>query len=98
MGLYERCYSGLLQAGKPTDNAYIESFNGKFSTECLNQYWFMTLDDACQKIENWRVDYNEVRPHNAIGNNPPISLVNGSGASNAPKAKTPENTAENVPF
>ncbi|MBB6262300.1 putative transposase, partial [Paenochrobactrum gallinarii] len=72
--------------GKPTDNAYIESFNGKFRAECLNQHWFMTLDDARQKMEDWRVDYNEVRPHSAIGNKPPISLMNGSGASGSPKA------------
>lgn len=49
--------------GKPTDNAYIESFNGKFRAECLNQHWFLTLDDARQKMEDWRRDYNEVRPH-----------------------------------
>ena len=78
--------------GKPTDNAYIESFNGKFRIECLNQHWFMTLDDARQKMEDWRVDYNEVRPHSAIGNKPPISLMNGSGATGSPKAKTPENS------
>ena len=70
--------------GKPTDNAYIESFNGKFRAECLNQHWFLTLDDARQKMEEWRIDYNEVRPHSAIGNKPPISLMIGSGASGPP--------------
>lgn len=55
---------------KPTDNAYIESFNGKFRAECLNQHWFVTLDDARQKMEEWRIDYNEVRPHSAIGSEP----------------------------
>ena len=70
--------------GKPTDNAYIESFNGKFRAECLNQHWFLTLDDARQKMEEWRRDYNEVRPHSAIGNKPPISLMNASGASGPP--------------
>ena len=64
--------------GKPTDNAFIESFNGKFRAECLNTHWFMSLDDARSKMEEWRKDYNEVRPHSAIGNNPPISLMNGS--------------------
>ena len=49
--------------GTPNDNAYIESFNGKFRAECLNQHWFMTLDDARQKMGDWRVDYNEFRPH-----------------------------------
>ena len=66
--------------GKPTDNAFIESFNGKFRSECLNAHWFMSLDDARRKIEDWRKDYNEVRPHSAIGNKPPISLINGSSA------------------
>lgn len=70
--------------GKPTDNAYIESFNGKFRAKCLNQHWFLTLDDARQKMEDWRRDYNEVRPHSAIGNKPPIALMNGSGASGPP--------------
>ncbi|SSC70766.1 unnamed protein product [Ciceribacter sp. T2.26MG-112.2] len=70
--------------GKPTDNAYIESFNGKFRAECLNQHWFLTLDDARQKMEDWRRDYNEARPHSAIGNEPPISLMIGSGASGPP--------------
>jgi len=68
--------------GKPTDNAFIESFNGKFRAECLNTHWFMSLDDARSKMEEWRKDYNEVRPHSAIGNNPPITLVNGSKVRN----------------
>ena len=62
--------------GKPTDNAFIESFNGKFRAECLNAHWFMNLDDAREKLENWRRDYNEFRPHSAIGNIPPVELVN----------------------
>lgn len=70
--------------GKPTDNAFIESFNGKFRAECLNAHWFMSLDDAREKMESWRKDYNEVRPHSAIGNKPPISLVSGSAAPAAP--------------
>jgi len=61
--------------GKPTDNAFIESFNGKFRAECLNAHWFMTLDDARRKCEAWRRDYNEERPHSAIGNKVPIELV-----------------------
>jgi len=66
--------------GKPTDNSYIESFNGKFRGECLNAHWFMSLDDARIKMEDWRRDYNEFRPHSAIGNKVPISLMNGSSA------------------
>ena len=54
--------------GSPTDNAYIESFNGRFRQECLNGHWFLSLDDARDKVEAWRRDYNEERPHNALGN------------------------------
>src|SRR5262249_15786631 len=61
--------------GKPTDNAFIESFNGKFRAECLNAHWFMSLDDARRKCEAWRRDYNEERPHSAIGNKAPIELI-----------------------
>ena len=70
--------------GKPTDNAFIESFNGKFRAECLNTHWFMSLDDARSKMEEWHKDYNEVRPHSAIGNKPPVSLMNRSVATLLP--------------
>ena len=65
---------------KPTDNSYIESFNGKFRAECLNAHWFMTLDDARAKMEDWLREYDEFRPHGAIGNKVPISFMNGSSA------------------
>jgi putative transposase len=70
--------------GKPMQNAFVESFNGSFRDECLNAHWFLTLDDARQKMEHWRRDYNEVRPHSAIGNKVPKSLLNGSGAAGPP--------------
>lgn len=54
--------------GKPTDNAFIESFNRGVRAECLNANWFLSLDDAKEKIEASRVDYNEQRPHSALGN------------------------------
>lgn len=57
--------------GKPTDNAFIEAFNSKLRSECLNAHWFMSLADAQKKLENWRRYYNEERPHSAIGNKPP---------------------------
>jgi putative transposase len=66
--------------GKPTDNAFIESFNGKFRAECLNAHWFMSLDDARRKCEAWRRDYNEERPHSAISNKAPIELIDRSVA------------------
>lgn len=52
--------------GKPTDNAVIESFNGRFRDECLNTHWFESLDDAEMKIDAWRWDYNEHRPHRSL--------------------------------
>lgn len=61
----------FIQPGKPTQNAFVESFNGKFRDSCLNQYWFMTLNDARERIENWRREYNEVQPHSALGYQPP---------------------------
>lgn len=53
--------------GKPTDNPFIESFNGSFRDECLNVNWFLSLDDARQKIEDWRCEYNADRPHQSLG-------------------------------
>ncbi len=67
--------------GKPTDNAFIEAFNGRFRAECLNAHWFLTLADAQEKLEDRRRYYNEDRPHGAIGNKPPILLQNPGGAS-----------------
>jgi hypothetical protein len=60
--------------GKPTDNAFIESFNARIRLECLNQHWFLDLDDARTKIELWRQDYNDVRPHSAIGERTPMTM------------------------
>tara|TARA_R110002096_G_scaffold409574_1_gene608983 strand:- start:5664 stop:6095 length:432 start_codon:yes stop_codon:yes gene_type:complete len=61
--------------GKPTDNAFIEAFNGRFRAECLTAHWFMSLADAAEKLEAWRRDYNWKRPHSAIGNNVPAALM-----------------------
>jgi len=52
--------------GKPTDNAIVESFNGKFREECLNAHWFESVEDAKEKIDAWRWDYNEHRPHRSL--------------------------------
>lgn len=65
----------FIRPGKPTQNAYCESFNGRMRDECLNQYWFRSLDNARRLIEAWRVDYNEVRPHSAIGAIPPAEFA-----------------------
>ena len=56
----------MIQAGKPTQNAFIESFNGRFRDECLNDHWFTTLAEARILISAWRQDYNQCRPHSAL--------------------------------
>lgn len=56
----------FIDPGKPTQNAYIESFNGRFREECLNLNWFTSLDEAQRIIEDWRIDYNECRPHSSL--------------------------------
>jgi len=61
--------------GKPTDNAYIESFNGSFRDECLNTNWFLSLEDAKQKIEDWRHEYNTFRPHSCLGDLTPEMFI-----------------------
>ena len=65
----------LIQPGKPMQNGYIESFNGKFRDECLNEHWFQTLQQAREAIAHWRRDYNEVRPHSSIGRIPPARFA-----------------------
>jgi len=57
----------FINPGKPNENAFIESFNGKFRDECLNENWFLSLEDARKTIENWRIDYNENRPYSSLG-------------------------------
>lgn len=57
--------------GKPTDNAHIESFNGSLRDECLNVHWFTSLADAKEKLDTWRIDYNESRPHKALNHRTP---------------------------
>lgn len=78
--------------GRPVDNAYAESFNARVRMECLGQHWFLDLDDARQKVEARRVEYNEVRPHSAIGDRTPMSLIHQppekSGASHEPEVLT----------
>ena len=61
--------------GKPTDNAFIEAFNARLRAECLNAHWFLSLADAAEKLEAWRRDDNEQRPHGAIGNKVPAALM-----------------------
>lgn len=67
--------------GKPTDNSYIESFNGRLRDECLNTHWFLSLADARTKIEEWRRDYNECRPHTSLGLRTPAEFASSAGAN-----------------
>ena len=64
--------------GKPTDNVYIEPFNGSLRDECLNMNWFLSMEDARAKIESWRREYNEFRPHSSLGERTPSEFA-GSG-------------------
>ena len=65
----------LIQPGRPMQNGYIESFNGKFRDECLNEHWFETLVQARSTIASWRQDYNQVRPHSSLGRIPPAEFA-----------------------
>ena len=64
-----------IQPGKPTQNALIESFNGRLRDECLNETLFSSLRDARYELSRWREDYNQVRPHSALGNLSPAEFV-----------------------
>ena len=64
-----------IQPGKPVQNAYVESFNGRLRDECLNANWFTSLNDARQKIESWREDYNQNRPHSSLKYLPPVEFA-----------------------
>ena len=67
-------HTGQTDTGKPTENGYIESFNGKFRDECLNLNWFQDLADSRVMIEDWRTDYNRDRPHSSLGYLTPLEF------------------------
>jgi putative transposase len=94
-----------VQPGRPMENGYVESFNGRFRDECLNENWFVDLAEAREKIEQWKQDYNQVRPHSALGYRTPEEFAAeaasfnrtgvGQEASNAgPLPHTPIPAAE----
>jgi putative transposase len=68
----------FITPGRPVENAYIESFNGKFRDECLNENWFIDLGQAREVIEAWRLDYNRVRPHSSLENLTPEEFATRS--------------------
>ena len=72
----------FIRPGKPVENAFVESFNGKFRDECLSVNWFTSLSDAQLAIEAWRRDYNECRPHTALGRRTPAEFTKTITATN----------------
>ncbi len=76
----------FIEPGKPVQNAFIESFNGKMRDECLNEHWFLSLGEARETIETWRRDYNEVRPHTSLGNRTPQEFTACGAALRSPTA------------
>lgn len=73
----------FIEPGKPVQNAYVESFNGKFRDECLNEHWFADLKEAREKIEAWRQDYNQRRPDSALGYRTPEEFAAQTAARRA---------------
>jgi putative transposase len=65
----------FIEPGKAVQNAFIESFNGRFRDECLNETWFWTLAEAQITIEQWRVEYNSARPHSGLAGRTPTELA-----------------------
>ncbi len=79
----------FIRPGKPIENCFVESFNGKFRDECLNLHWFCDLREARREIEIWRLDYNHVRPHSSLGNTPPAEYRRGASLRSQATSATP---------
>jgi putative transposase len=77
----------FISPGKPVENAFIESFNASLRKECLNVHWFWTLEEAREKIEQWRKEYNETRPHSSLGNLTPHEFVDNLEPKRTSKSK-----------
>lgn len=74
----------FIAPGRPVENAFIESFHYKLRDECMNLYWFRSLEEAKRIIEAWRKEYNKTRPHSSLGNLAPdeyIARLTGGVAS-----------------
>jgi putative transposase len=80
----------FIDPGPPVQNAYIESFNGKFRDECLNENWFVSVAEARQRIEAWRRDYNQVRPHSSLGYQTPEEFAARGASPPTPLAQGKE--------
>ena len=82
----------FIRPGKPIENCFVESFNGKMRDECLNSHWFTGVTDAQRAVELWRLDYNEVRPHSSLGGLPPAEFARRAGLQLAEPASAPSQT------
>lgn len=82
----------FIRPGKPVENAFVESFNGRLRDECLNENWFATLDDARFTIERWRQEYNAGRPHSSLGDRTPEEFTRE--LASAAHISNPENWSE----
>lgn len=90
---YERgVHLHFIDPGKPVQNALVESFNGKFRDECLNEHWFVDLADAQRTIETYRRDYNGYRPHSSLGGLTPEEFARQSATLQAPPAPSESQT------
>jgi putative transposase len=87
----------FIRPGKPVENSYIESFNGRLRDECLNVNVFFTLADVRDKLECWRQDYNLVRPHSALRDNAPALFAAQWAATAAPAPAPVPERRENPP-
>ena len=100
MGLCTGVQLRFIRPGKPIENAFVESFNGKFRDECLNEHWFASVAEAQQLIEAWRVDYNTVRPHSALRKATPEEFANSlcgrSPAQTPARAECKDTTNEDL--
>ena len=79
----------FIQPGKPVQNAFVESFNGTMRNECLNEHWFLDLEDAKEIIEAWRIDYNTERPHSSLGGMSPGEFATVAQTPLRPTASAP---------
>lgn len=86
----------FIRPGKPIENCYVESFNGKMRDECLNAHWFTSVAEARRVIELWRLDYNHVRPHSSLGGLTPVEFAGEAGLqpTASPSAPPPPPTQE----
>ena len=87
----------FIRPGKPVENAYIQSFNGRFRDECLNEHWFLTMAHARRAIENWRIEYNTEPPHSSLGDLTPEEYAK-SGSARTKEAESETADSSSRPY